>query len=52
MVRTHLCLRYAWILARQLPSLALSSSAFYPRFNLTVATSQTRGYAFTSALEG
>jgi len=28
MVQTHLCLRYAWTLARQLPDLASSSSAF------------------------
>ncbi|HEY9823641.1 MAG TPA: hypothetical protein V6D35_23150 [Candidatus Sericytochromatia bacterium] len=28
MVQTHLCFRYAWTLARQLPGSAPSSSAF------------------------
>jgi hypothetical protein len=39
MVQTHLCFRYAWTLARRfLPGLTPDSSAFYPRFNLLVAT--------------
>jgi len=38
MVQTYLCLCYAWILTRQLPGSAPSSSAFYSRFNLLVAT--------------
>jgi hypothetical protein len=52
MIQTHLHWNYAWTLARQLPDSASSSSAFYPRFSLLVATQQTKGYAFTSALEG
>lgn len=52
MVQTHLHLRYASVLAWQLPQLARSISAFYPRFILLVATQQHRGYAFTPALGG
>jgi len=52
MVQTHLCFRYTWTLARQLPVSATSSSAFYPRFILLVAIQQNRGYAFTAALAG
>ncbi len=35
---TSLIFRYAWTPARQLPGSAPSSSAFYPRFSLLVAT--------------